>query len=123
MKNTARKTTLTPLAMILSPPVAFKTTTQVGGSMKAYRVVGKFPNGKVIQQFSQDVVANDEDEAQHRVESSFGSRHRVSRRAIKIASIEQIDPSASTAASVISAFRGGKNPASAAKATDSSEEE
>jgi len=123
MKNTARKTTLTPLAMILSPPVAFKTTTQVGGSMKAYRVVGKFPNGKVIQQFSQDVVANDEDEARHRVESSFGSRHRVSRRAIKIASIEQIDPATSTSAIVISAFRDGKSPKPVATKTDDSEEE
>jgi ribosomal protein L20A (L18A) len=108
--------------MILSPPVAFKTTTQVGGSMKAYRVVGKFPNGKITQSFTQDIVAKDEDEARHRVESSFGSRHRVTRRAMKIASIEQIDPSISTAASVISALREGKIPAAAAKPADASEE-
>lgn len=91
--------------------------------MKAYRVVGKFPNGKNMQDFSQDIVASDEDDARHRVESSFGSRHRVTRRAMKIASIEQIDPSTSTAAGVISAFRDGKSPAPVAKTTDSSEEE
>ncbi len=91
--------------------------------MKAYRVVGKFPNGRTIQSFTQDVVANDEAEARHRVESSFGSRHRVTRRAMKIASIEQIDPSTSTEARVISAFRDGKTPAPVAKAADASEEE
>jgi len=122
MKNSARKTTLDPLAMVLSPPVAFKTTTQVGGSMKAYRVVGKFPNGKIIQSFTQDVVANDEDEARHRVESSFGSRHRVTRRSIKIASIEQIDPSTSNEARVISAFRERTTPAPVATSPSTEEE-
>jgi ribosomal protein L20A (L18A) len=78
--------------------------------MKAYRVVGKFPNGRTIQDFSQDVVATDEDDARHRVESSFGSRHRVTRRAMNIASIEQIDPATSTEPKVISAFRGDTPP-------------
>ncbi|MCS5526302.1 MAG: 50S ribosomal protein L18Ae [Candidatus Poseidoniales archaeon] len=90
--------------------------------MKAYRVVGKFPNGKIIQSFTQDVVANDEDEARHRVESSFGSRHRVTRRAMKIASIEQIDPSTSTEAKVISAFRERVAPAPVETAASSEEE-
>ena len=90
--------------------------------MKAYRVVGKFPNGKIIQPFTQDVVANDEDEARHRVESSFGSRHRVTRRAMKITSIEQIDPSTSTEPRVISAFRERAAPP-VVEASASSEEE
>ena len=79
--------------------------------MKAYRVVGEFPNGKVTQQFLQDVVASDADDAQHRVESTLGSRHRVSRRAIKINSVEHINPADSKEAKVISAFRDGAAPA------------
>jgi len=90
--------------------------------MKAYRVVGKFPNGKIIQSFTQDVVANDKDEARHRVESSFGSRHRVTRRAMKIASIEQIDPSTSTEPKVISAFRERAAPPVVETAASSEEE-
>lgn len=90
--------------------------------MKAYRVVGKFPNGKIIQSFTQDIVANDEAEARHRVESSFGSRHRVTRRAMKILSIEQIDPSTSTEAKVISAFRERAAPATVDAAASSEEE-
>ena len=90
--------------------------------MKAYRVVGKFPNGRTIQDFSQDVVATDEDDARHRVESSFGSRHRVTRRAMKIASIEQIDPATSNEPKVISAFRERTAPAPVATAASSEEE-
>ena len=73
--------------------------------MKAYRVVGKFPNGRTIQPFLQDIMANDEEDAKHRLLSTLGSRHRVTRRSIKIDSIEQIDPSISNEAKVISAFR------------------
>lgn len=90
--------------------------------MKAYRVVGKFPNGRTIQDFSQDVVATDEDDARHRVESSFGSRHRVTRRAMKITSIEKIDPKTSNEPKVISAFRDGASPAPVATAASSEEE-
>jgi len=93
--------------------------------MKAYRVVGKFPNGKTIQSFTQDVVASDEADARHRVESSFGSRHRVTRRAMKIASIEQIEPSTSNEPRVISAFRDGTPPSASVdiKSSTTSEEE
>ena len=73
--------------------------------MKAYRVVGKFPNGKVIQPFLQDIMASDEDDAKHRLLSTLGSRHRVTRRSITIDSIKQIDPSTSNEAKVICAFR------------------
>ena len=41
--------------------------------MQAYRVKGSFPNGKTIQEFTMDVVASDEADARHRVESNFGS--------------------------------------------------
>mgnify|MGYP001211165580 FL=1 len=76
--------------------------------MKAYRVIGKFPNGKTIQPFLQDIMADDEDDAKHRLLSTLGSRHRVTRRSITIDSIEQIDHSTSKEAKVISAFREDK---------------
>ncbi len=90
--------------------------------MKAYRVVGTFPNGKRIQEFTQDVVAVDENDALHRVLSTLGSRHRASRRAIKVTTIEAIDPSTSTEAKVISAFRDGGKPARATSTATSEEE-
>tara|TARA_Y100001960_G_C14588171_1_gene784245 strand:- start:542 stop:820 length:279 start_codon:yes stop_codon:yes gene_type:complete len=92
--------------------------------MKAYRVVGKFPNGKTIQPFLQDIMANDEEDAKHRLFSTLGSRHRVTRRSITIDSIEQIDPSISKEAKVISAFRNDREiPSQVVTETTSSEEE
>ena len=93
--------------------------------MQAYRVKGTFPNGKRIQEFTQDVVASDEADARHRVESSFGSRHRVSRRFVNIESIEEIDPLTSTEAKVISAFREDNitPPEVSTKNTDEASEE
>ena len=88
--------------------------------MKAYRVVGKFPNGKTIQPFLQDIMASDVDDAKHRLLSTLGSRHRVTRRSITIDSIEQIDPSTSKEAKVISSFR---NKTSTPVATESAQEE
>nr|AIE99654.1 hypothetical protein [uncultured marine group II/III euryarchaeote KM3_115_D04] len=75
--------------------------------MQAYRVQGSFPNGQTIQEFTMDVVASDEADARHRVESNFGSRHRVSRRFVNILSIEAINPADSSEPKVISAFRSG----------------
>ena len=71
-------------------------------------MIGKFPNGKTIQPFLQDIMADDEDDAKHRLLSTLGSRHRVTRRSITIDSIEHIDPSTSKEAKVISAFREDK---------------
>jgi ribosomal protein L20A (L18A) len=93
--------------------------------MQAYRAQGSFPNGKNIQEFTLDVVASDEADARHRVESNFGSRHRVSRRFVKIDSIEVINPSDSLEPKVISAFRDGAPPpaAAASESSAASEEE
>tara|TARA_B100001146_G_C16084994_1_gene392375 strand:+ start:82 stop:357 length:276 start_codon:yes stop_codon:yes gene_type:complete len=91
--------------------------------MQAYRVVGRFPNGRVNQQFTSDIVADSEDDARHRVLSSMGSRHRVSRRFIKIESISEIDPTDSAAAAVIAHFRKEVPPPVATTADASSEEE
>ncbi len=90
--------------------------------MNAYRVVGSFPNGKMRQKFTQDIVASDEADAEHRILSSFGSRHRVKRRTISIESIDQIDPSTSSTAAVISAF-GGDTPSKSSTPPAASEEE
>ena len=75
------------------------------GSMQAYRAIGTFPNGRIVQKFTQDVVAADEVDARHRVYSFFGSRHGVNRRFVNIESMSQIEPTESTAPAVISAFR------------------
>jgi ribosomal protein L20A (L18A) len=93
--------------------------------MQAYRVLGSFPNGKTIQEFTMDVVASDEADARHRVESNFGSRHRVFRRFVNIESIEAIDPSDSKEPKVISAFRDGVPPSVSVdtKSSAGSEEE
>jgi len=73
--------------------------------MKAFRVVGHYPASKKKQDFTIDVVASNEDDAQHRLFSHIGSRHRVQRRHIMIESISQIDPSKSSSPHVIHAFR------------------
>ncbi|MDE0574898.1 MAG: 50S ribosomal protein L18Ae [Candidatus Poseidoniales archaeon] len=75
------------------------------GSMHAFRATGTFPNGRIVQKFTQDVVASDETDARHRVYSFFGSRHGVNRRFVKIENVAQIEPTESTAPAVISAFR------------------
>ena len=73
--------------------------------MQAFRATGTFPNGRVIQAFTKDIVAADEVDARHRVYSFFGSRHGVNRRFVKIDSVAQIEPTQSKEAAVISAFR------------------
>ena len=111
--------------LVQAHPIAFKAELSVAGPMQAYRVVGRFPNGRVIQPFTSDIVAEDEDDARHRVLSSMGSRHRVSRRFIEIESISEIDPTDSAAAAVIAHFRAKDIPPPVATAPDgaSSEEE
>ena len=73
--------------------------------MQAFRATGTFPNGRIVQAFTKDIVAADEVDARHRVYSFFGSRHGVNRRFVKIASVTQIEPTESKEAAVISAFR------------------
>jgi len=88
------------------------------GSMHAFRATGTFPNGRIIQSFTKDIVAADEIDARHRVYSFFGSRHGVNRRAVNIESLAQIEPTESTAAVVISAFRDTHDFAAAAAAAE-----
>ena len=63
-------------------------------------------------------MAADEIDARHRVYSFFGSRHGVNRRAVNIESVAQIEPTESTAAVVISAFRDTHDFAAAAAAAE-----
>jgi ribosomal protein L20A (L18A) len=74
-------------------------------SMHAFRATGTFPNGRIVQQFSKDLVAADEVDARHRIYSFFGSRHGVNRRFVNIENVSKIDPTESTEPVVISAFR------------------
>jgi ribosomal protein L20A (L18A) len=73
--------------------------------MQPFRATGTFPNGRIVQKFSKDVVARDEVDARHRIYSFFGSRHGVNRRFVKIESLAQIEPTESSEPAVISAFR------------------
>ena len=74
--------------------------------MKAFRAQGTFRAGKNDQPFAIDLVAEDEDDARHRVLSNFGSRHRVPRRFVNIETLEEINPSESNSPTVIAHFRG-----------------
>ena len=73
--------------------------------MKAYRAIGTFRNGRANQNYTLDVVAADQEEAEHLVYSNFGSRHGTSRRFINIDSLSEIDPTNSTEPRVIAYFR------------------
>tara|TARA_B100000686_G_scaffold190882_2_gene197528 strand:- start:2429 stop:2695 length:267 start_codon:yes stop_codon:yes gene_type:complete len=72
--------------------------------MKAFRAAGSFRTGKSDQEFTVDIVADDKDDAMERVFSNFGSRHRVPRRFVLVDSISEIDPSESTAPTVVAYF-------------------
>ncbi len=89
--------------------------------MKAFRVVGHYPASKKKQAFTIDFVASDEEEAKHRLYSHIGSRHRVRRRHITIESVDQIDPSTSSSAHVIHAFRDTIDSSPSISADDSEE--
>jgi ribosomal protein L20A (L18A) len=83
--------------------------------MKAFRAHGSYRAGKRDQPFSVDVVATDEDAALEWVLSTFGSRHRVTRRFILVDGIEEIDPAVSTAPTVNAHFGVSEKPTSEPK--------
>ena len=72
--------------------------------MKAFRAKGSFRSGKRDQVFTVDIVAKDKDDAMEKVFSNFGSRHRVPRRFVLVDSISEIDPSESSAPTVVAHF-------------------
>jgi len=73
--------------------------------MQAYRVKGDAPFGRTRQEFTIDVAAADETEAEHRIFSTLGSRHKAKRRHINIESITKIDPRISKEPLVLNTFR------------------
>lgn len=73
--------------------------------MKAYRVSGIAPFGRMRQGFSIDLAASDEADAEHRAYSIMGSRHKANRRAIAIDSVTEIDPRTSKEPRVLDHFR------------------
>ena len=85
--------------------VAFKPCMQVAVSMKAFRVSGIAPFGRVRHKFSLDFAAENKGDAEHQAYSSLGSRHKAKRRTIKIDSVEEIDPRTSLEPRVIDYFR------------------
>ena len=58
--------------------------------MKPFRVAGKFRMGHVVTPFKMEAVANDEAGAKDRVLATIGSRHRVDRHHIDVASVDEI---------------------------------
>lgn len=73
--------------------------------MKAYRVTGMIPLGSITQKFTQDVVAKSKEEAEHKVLSNLGGRHKINRRQISIESNKEIKPSQSQNPMVQNQFR------------------
>ena len=96
-------------------PASVKSGPYLGRAMKAFRAHGSYRAGKKDQPFSVDVVASDEDDAMERILSTFGSRHRVTRRFILVDGIAAIDPEVSTAPVVQAHFGITDGPSKAPK--------
>lgn len=85
--------------------VAFIPSPKVAPPMKAFRAIGAFRAGKRYQPFTIDLIAEDEQGATERLLSNLGSRHRVTRRFVKIDTLAEINPSESTSPVVVAHFR------------------
>ena len=96
-------------------PASVKSGPYLGRAMKAFRAHGSYRAGKRDQPFSVDLVATDEDDAMERLLSTFGSRHRVTRRFILVDGIAEIDPAVSSAPAVQAHFGVSENPSPASK--------
>ncbi|MBR79198.1 MAG: hypothetical protein CMA88_00205 [Euryarchaeota archaeon] len=88
--------------------------------MKAFRATGSFRAGKRNQGFTVDIVAENKDDAMERLLSNLGSRHRAPRRFILVDSVSEIDPSKSTAPTVVAHF--GPSKGNSHKTSKSEEE-
>ena len=88
-----------------SKPSRLNQETNRLGIMKAFRVDGQAPFGRLRQNFSLDVVASSKADAEHRVYSIIGSRHKATRRSINIDSVNEIDPRTSEEPNVLHHFR------------------
>lgn len=60
--------------------------------MKVYRVTGKINKPNLRTSFTQEILAAKPEHAVEKVYAEFGSRHRVKRFHIRIASVEEVPP-------------------------------
>ena len=58
--------------------------------MKAFRVKGIFQMGDRWQEFTKEMVGNDEDAVKEQVYSRLGSKHRVKRSKIQVSEVKEI---------------------------------
>lgn len=58
--------------------------------MKAFRIKGTFQMGDRWQEFTKEMVGNDEDAVKEQVYSRLGSKHRVKRPKIRISEVMEI---------------------------------
>ena len=86
--------------------------------MKAFRAKGSFRSGKKDQEFNVDLVAKNKEDDMERVMSNFGSKHRVTRRFVRVDEIKQIDPSNSDAPVVVAYFGESGTPLNSSPASE-----
>ncbi len=60
--------------------------------MKPFRVSGTIPMGRRTQRFAKEVAARDSDHALEIVLSDLGSKHRLRRRQVRVAKVEELTP-------------------------------
>ncbi len=60
--------------------------------MKAYKVTGTFLMKDRWQEFSKEVAADNPAQAKEVIFSDLGSRHRASRKFVKVTKIDEIPP-------------------------------
>ena len=106
----------------ISRAVAFKPCLPVAVSMKAYRVSGIAPFGSMRQKFSLEFAAENKEDAEHQAYSVLGSRHKAKRRAIKIDTVEEIDPRKSLEPRILHHFREHIEAAGGRLTSDTEEE-
>lgn len=78
-----------------------------GETMKAFRVKGTFFMGDRWQDFTKEVIGEDENSVSEQVYSRLGSKHRVKRTKIQITEIAEIKEEDLTDAVILYKF---KNP-------------
>jgi len=60
---------------------------------KVYRVKGKFQMGKLMQPFNVELMAMRPRDAEEKVYSDFGSKHKVKRNKVFIEDVTEVPPS------------------------------
>lgn len=58
--------------------------------MKAFRIKGTFQMGDRWQEFTKEMVGNDEDSVKEQIYSHLGSKHRVKRPKIRISEVKEV---------------------------------